>query len=146
MENGKLNFYNRIVESLSFSQSHRLKHRNENLPFCFPFPLEEGLERELSCMVKAHTEPALLVCLFLLAQRMVVIDRENCWPPRWYRQRGLDALTPHSLSPAQRHRVGPHRISLTWLSALASSSQAPLFHSYLSFLSSIITVSIYLMH
>lgn len=61
--------------TLSSLQSHRFKHRNESLLFCFSFPLEEGLERELNCMVKAHMKPVLLVCLFLLAQGRTVIDR-----------------------------------------------------------------------
>lgn len=75
MENENPNLYSHTVESLSSLQSHPFKGKSEDFPFCFLFPLEEGLEREVHCRVKAHMKFALGICLFLLAQGRMVIDR-----------------------------------------------------------------------
>lgn len=75
MENGKTNLYYHTVRSSSLLPSYPFEHKSGDFPSCSPFPLEEGLERELPCRMKAQTKPALLVCLFLLAQGGVVTDR-----------------------------------------------------------------------
>lgn len=75
MENGKTNLYHCTVRLSSSLLSYPFEHKSGDFPFCSSFPLEEGLERELPCRMKAQTKPALLVCLFLLAQGGMVIDR-----------------------------------------------------------------------
>lgn len=46
-------------------------------------------------MVKTHMKTELLMCLFLLGQGGMMIDRWDCAPPRWCRYRVINHELPN---------------------------------------------------